>query len=244
MQLSIYYTAGSAADVSHRKNDWPINKNDSSTKTINETHHMRYFFCPEVKEYLKQAGFEMLEVLDCNTALLKNLWVKSAWKLDNTGLKVIFNRDSQFWKRKVTQRHLRFEVKITPLEREKECRNQKNHFCENCTKREAVRRMNVWWRQRDKWPGNNEPEIEACKGYTGFSGHLLKQNICRIHNKLLWINHEGLLSGIEDGCQSRTYSRTEASEPWKEAVTRKNGLNWIKDMAEKRSATDASEGMY
>ena len=44
-----------------------INNNDSSTKTINETHHMRYFFCPEVKEYLKQAGFEMLEVLDCNT---------------------------------------------------------------------------------------------------------------------------------------------------------------------------------
>lgn len=36
-------------------------------KTINEAHHMRYFFCPEVKEYLKQAGFKLLEVLDCKT---------------------------------------------------------------------------------------------------------------------------------------------------------------------------------
>lgn len=29
--------------------------------------HMRYFFLGEIEEYLKIAGFELLEIVDCGT---------------------------------------------------------------------------------------------------------------------------------------------------------------------------------
>lgn len=44
-----------------------IEKETGCTKTINETHHMRYFFRPELEYYLKQAGFELIDNLDCAT---------------------------------------------------------------------------------------------------------------------------------------------------------------------------------
>ena len=44
-----------------------IDKKSNETKTINETHHMRYFFRPELEFYLKQAGFELVDNLDCDT---------------------------------------------------------------------------------------------------------------------------------------------------------------------------------
>ena len=34
---------------------------------INETHNMRYFFRPELQMLLEEAGFELLDNLDCNT---------------------------------------------------------------------------------------------------------------------------------------------------------------------------------
>ncbi|MBR6255774.1 MAG: methyltransferase domain-containing protein [Lachnospiraceae bacterium] len=42
-------------------------KDTHTLKTITESHHMRYFFKPEIEMYLKEAGFELLEVIDCNT---------------------------------------------------------------------------------------------------------------------------------------------------------------------------------
>ena len=42
-----------------------INKKSNETKMINETHHMRYFFRPELEFYLKNAGFELVDNLDC-----------------------------------------------------------------------------------------------------------------------------------------------------------------------------------
>lgn len=44
-----------------------IDKKTNVTKTINEVHSMRYFFRPEIELLLKQAGFELIENLDCNT---------------------------------------------------------------------------------------------------------------------------------------------------------------------------------
>ena len=44
-----------------------INKKSNETKMINETHHMRYFFRPELEFYLKNAGFELVDNLDCMT---------------------------------------------------------------------------------------------------------------------------------------------------------------------------------
>lgn len=44
-----------------------IEKETGCTKTINETHHMRYFFRPELEFYLKESGFEMIDNLDCAT---------------------------------------------------------------------------------------------------------------------------------------------------------------------------------
>ncbi|MCM1126806.1 MAG: class I SAM-dependent methyltransferase [Lachnospiraceae bacterium] len=37
------------------------------TRLVEEVHKMRYFFIPELKIYLQQAGFELLECLDSNT---------------------------------------------------------------------------------------------------------------------------------------------------------------------------------
>lgn len=44
-------------------------KETGLTKTISETHHMRYFFRPELDFYLKEAGFELIDNLDCGTLL-------------------------------------------------------------------------------------------------------------------------------------------------------------------------------
>lgn len=44
-----------------------IDKESNEAKMINETHHMRYFFRPELELYLKEAGFELVDNLDCGT---------------------------------------------------------------------------------------------------------------------------------------------------------------------------------
>lgn len=44
-----------------------IDKESGKTRTINEVHHMRYFFRPEIEFLLKEAGFELIENLDCRT---------------------------------------------------------------------------------------------------------------------------------------------------------------------------------
>ncbi len=44
-----------------------INKETNETKVINEIHNMRYFFRPELEFYLREAGFELLDNLDCMT---------------------------------------------------------------------------------------------------------------------------------------------------------------------------------
>ena len=44
-----------------------INKETSKVQMINETHNMRYFFRPELQMLLEEAGFELLDNLDCNT---------------------------------------------------------------------------------------------------------------------------------------------------------------------------------
>lgn len=44
-----------------------IDKETNETKVINETHHMRYFFRPEVMLLLKESGFELIDNLDCTT---------------------------------------------------------------------------------------------------------------------------------------------------------------------------------
>lgn len=42
-----------------------INKRTGETKTINEVHNMRYFFRPEIEFYLREAGFELIDNLNC-----------------------------------------------------------------------------------------------------------------------------------------------------------------------------------
>lgn len=42
-----------------------VEKATGRTKMINETHHMRYFFRPELEFYLKESGFELIDNLDC-----------------------------------------------------------------------------------------------------------------------------------------------------------------------------------
>lgn len=44
-----------------------IDRESGETKIINETHHMRYFFRPELEFYLKEAGFELIDNLECTT---------------------------------------------------------------------------------------------------------------------------------------------------------------------------------
>ncbi|MDE7324004.1 MAG: class I SAM-dependent methyltransferase [Lachnospiraceae bacterium] len=44
-----------------------IDNRTGETKTINEVHSMRYFFRPELESYLKNAGFELIDNLDCET---------------------------------------------------------------------------------------------------------------------------------------------------------------------------------
>ena len=44
-----------------------MDKKTGITKTVEEVHKMRYFFIPELKFYLHNAGLDFLECLDCNT---------------------------------------------------------------------------------------------------------------------------------------------------------------------------------
>lgn len=44
-----------------------IDKKTGFTKTINEVHNMRYFFRPELEILLEQAGFKLLDNIDCQT---------------------------------------------------------------------------------------------------------------------------------------------------------------------------------
>lgn len=44
-----------------------IGKESGKTKVINEVHNMRYFFRPELEFLLKEAGFELIDNLDCQT---------------------------------------------------------------------------------------------------------------------------------------------------------------------------------
>ena len=44
-----------------------IDKKTNETKTIEEVHHMRYFFRPELEFYLRESGFELLDNLNCST---------------------------------------------------------------------------------------------------------------------------------------------------------------------------------
>jgi len=44
-----------------------IDKESGKTRMINEVHHMRYFFRPEIELLLKEAGFELMGNLDCRT---------------------------------------------------------------------------------------------------------------------------------------------------------------------------------
>lgn len=44
-----------------------IDKASGNVKTINEVHHMRYFFRPELEFYLQQTGFKLLDNIDCQT---------------------------------------------------------------------------------------------------------------------------------------------------------------------------------
>lgn len=44
-----------------------IDKKTNITRTITETHSMRYFFIPEIENMLGQCGFKLLDVLDSNS---------------------------------------------------------------------------------------------------------------------------------------------------------------------------------
>ena len=44
-----------------------INKETSTVQSIKEVHNMRYFFTPELQMLLKQAGFELVTNIDCQT---------------------------------------------------------------------------------------------------------------------------------------------------------------------------------
>lgn len=44
-----------------------IDKITGQARTINEVHNMRYFFKPELEMLLNKAGFELVDLLDCET---------------------------------------------------------------------------------------------------------------------------------------------------------------------------------
>lgn len=44
-----------------------FDKESGQTKVINEVHNMRYFFQPELEFYLKEAEFDLIDNLDCQT---------------------------------------------------------------------------------------------------------------------------------------------------------------------------------
>ena len=47
-------------------------KDSKNTKKMTETHHMRYYFKPEMQEYLTQSEFEIIDCLDCNMCNILN----------------------------------------------------------------------------------------------------------------------------------------------------------------------------
>lgn len=49
-----------------------ISKKTGETQEINETHNMRYFFRPELEQYMKLAGFELIDNIDCKTMMETN----------------------------------------------------------------------------------------------------------------------------------------------------------------------------
>ncbi len=61
----ILYDKQNVVDVCYEV--FVINKESGQTKIINEIHHMRYFFRPEIDYFLKNSGFELIENLDCVT---------------------------------------------------------------------------------------------------------------------------------------------------------------------------------
>lgn len=44
-----------------------IDKQTSETRQIEEVHSMRYYFKPELEEYLRSVGFKLIKCVDCNT---------------------------------------------------------------------------------------------------------------------------------------------------------------------------------
>lgn len=44
-----------------------IDKETSAVSELRETHSMRYFFTPEVRYYLDNSGFELIDCIDCET---------------------------------------------------------------------------------------------------------------------------------------------------------------------------------
>ena len=66
------------------KIDFLINDNKSISKKFKETHHMRYFFLPELETYLKNAGFR--EVYFYNFLSLKKITFNS-WNMHVVALK-------------------------------------------------------------------------------------------------------------------------------------------------------------
>lgn len=44
-----------------------INKETNEVKMLHEEHNMRYFFRPELEFYLREAGFKLVDNLDCRT---------------------------------------------------------------------------------------------------------------------------------------------------------------------------------
>ncbi len=61
----IMYEKDNVIDVNYEV--FVIDKASAKAMTINEVHHMRYFFAPELKFYLQETGFEMVDNLDCQT---------------------------------------------------------------------------------------------------------------------------------------------------------------------------------
>lgn len=63
--LPVMYAEENIVDVNYKV--LVIEKETGYTRVIEEIHKMRYYFVPELKEYLQCAGFELLECLDSNT---------------------------------------------------------------------------------------------------------------------------------------------------------------------------------
>ncbi len=61
----VMYDKDNVVDVCYEV--FVIDKVTGVTKMINEVHHMRYFFRPELEFLLMEAGFELLDNLDCQT---------------------------------------------------------------------------------------------------------------------------------------------------------------------------------